>query len=141
MLLSLLYAVVRFLLEILLVRTSSEARLRAEVLALRHQLRILERQVNWPQWQPSDPDVHFSNLSNWATSSLALITKRSEISSEAALVLQRRLYGIRGAPATSAGVHSIRGRTVSSSCRTSATETTSPFFPPLELDRLQEGVR
>ena len=42
MLLSLLYAVVRFLLEILLVRTSSEARLRAEVLALRHQLRVLE---------------------------------------------------------------------------------------------------
>ena len=43
MLLSLLYAFVRFLLEILLVRTSSEARLRAEVLALRHQLRVLER--------------------------------------------------------------------------------------------------
>ena len=33
MLLSLLYSVVRFFLEILLVRTSSEARLRAEVLA------------------------------------------------------------------------------------------------------------
>ena len=54
MLLSLLYAVVRFLLEILLVRTSSEARLRAEVLALRHQLRVLERQVKRPQWRPSD---------------------------------------------------------------------------------------
>ena len=54
MLLSLLYSVVRFLLEILLVRTSSEARLRAEVLALRHQLRVLERQVKWPRWQQSD---------------------------------------------------------------------------------------
>ena len=32
---SILYSFVRFLLEILLVRTSSEARLRAEVLALR----------------------------------------------------------------------------------------------------------
>ncbi len=54
MLLSLLYSVVRFLLEILLVRTSSEARLRAEVLALRHQPRVLERQVKRPHWQPSD---------------------------------------------------------------------------------------
>ena len=54
MLLSLLYSLVRFVLEILLVRTSSEARLRAEVLALRHQLRVLERQVKRPHWQPSD---------------------------------------------------------------------------------------
>ena len=54
MLLRLLYSLVRFLLEILLVRTSSEARLRAEVLALRHQLRVLECQVKRPHWQPSD---------------------------------------------------------------------------------------
>ena len=51
---SILYSFVRFLLEILLVRTSSEARLRAEVLALRHQLRVLERQVKRPDWQQSD---------------------------------------------------------------------------------------
>ncbi len=39
MVFSLMYALARFLLEILLVRHQSEARLRAEVLALRHQLR------------------------------------------------------------------------------------------------------
>jgi putative transposase len=51
---SLAYAVVRLLLEILVVHRRPDARLRAEVLALRHQLRVLERQVGRPRWRPSD---------------------------------------------------------------------------------------
>ena len=51
---SLLYGVVRLLLEILIVRGRSDAELRAEVLALRHQPRVLERQVGRPRWQPTD---------------------------------------------------------------------------------------
>ena len=51
---SLAYAVVRVLLDILIVRGHSNTRLRAEVLALRHQLRVLERQVGRPRWQPAD---------------------------------------------------------------------------------------
>ena len=39
------YSLVRFLLDALLTRRQSELRLRAEVLALRHQIRVLERQV------------------------------------------------------------------------------------------------
>ena len=54
MLYSVLYVVVRFLLEVLIVRGRSQAKLRAEVLALRHQLAVLERQVGRPCWQPSD---------------------------------------------------------------------------------------
>ena len=54
MLYSFLYVMVRYLLEVLIVRGQSEARLRAEVLALRPQLAELERQVGRPRWQPSD---------------------------------------------------------------------------------------
>jgi putative transposase len=48
------YAVVRLLLEVLIVSGRPNATLRAEVLALRHQLRVLERQVGRPRWQPTD---------------------------------------------------------------------------------------
>jgi putative transposase len=54
MLLSLAYSLARFLAELCLVRTRSDAQLRAEVLALRHQLRVLERKLGKPRWQPGD---------------------------------------------------------------------------------------
>jgi len=50
MLLALLYQLVRYLTDLALVRTQSDAQLRAEVLALRHQLRVLERKVGKPAW-------------------------------------------------------------------------------------------
>jgi len=54
MLFALLYAVVRFLLDALFTRRQSEIRLQAEVLALRYQLGVLQRQVRRPRWQPMD---------------------------------------------------------------------------------------
>ena len=51
---TLLYALLRLLLELLFVRSRSEASLRLEVLGLRHQLKVLERQVGRPRWQPFD---------------------------------------------------------------------------------------
>ncbi len=54
MLLGLTYQLIRFIADLVLVRTRSDARLRAEVLALRHQLRVLERRVGKPAWQPAD---------------------------------------------------------------------------------------
>jgi len=54
MLLALLYQLVRYLTDLALVPTQSDAQLRAEVLALRHQLRVLERKVGKPAWQPGD---------------------------------------------------------------------------------------
>ncbi len=52
--LSLAYALVRFLLDLLAVRSRSELQLRAELLALRHQLRVLERKLGKPRWRPGD---------------------------------------------------------------------------------------
>ena len=54
MLLGLTYQLIRFLTDLVLVRTRSDAQLRAEVLALRHQLRVLGRKVGKPAWQPGD---------------------------------------------------------------------------------------
>ena len=54
MLLGLTYQLVLFVVDLVLVRTRSDAQLRAEVLALRHQLRVLERKVGKPAWQPGD---------------------------------------------------------------------------------------
>lgn len=54
MLLCLTYQVVCFVLDLVLVRTLSDAQLRAEVLALRHQLRVMERKTGKPAWQPAD---------------------------------------------------------------------------------------
>ena len=38
--------------ELCLVRTRSDVQLRAEMLALRHQLRVLERKLGRPRWRP-----------------------------------------------------------------------------------------
>ena len=54
MLLSLTYLLVLFVVDLVLVRTRSDAQLRAELLALRHQLRVLERKVGKPAWRPAD---------------------------------------------------------------------------------------
>jgi putative transposase len=51
---ALAYTVVRVLLEALIVGRKPDAKLQAEVLALRRQLRVLERQVSRPRWHPSD---------------------------------------------------------------------------------------
>ena len=52
MILSLAYSLARFLTKQCLVRRRSDAQLRAEVHALRHQLSVLERQLGKPRWQP-----------------------------------------------------------------------------------------
>jgi len=54
MLLGLTYQLGRLVADLVLVRTSSHAQLRAEVLALRHQLRVMERKIGKPAWQPGD---------------------------------------------------------------------------------------
>jgi hypothetical protein len=54
MILGLIYSTVRSLLDLLVLYRKTEAALQIEVLALRHQLRVLERQVRRPHFQPDD---------------------------------------------------------------------------------------
>ena len=54
MLASLLYSIVRLLVDLLSVRDREQAELQSEVLALRHQLRVLQRQVRRPRWRTGD---------------------------------------------------------------------------------------
>ncbi len=54
MLLALLNSLFRLLLDLLVVRCRSEAGLQSEILLLRHQLRVLQRQTRRPRWQPGD---------------------------------------------------------------------------------------
>ena len=54
MILGLLYSIVRSLLDLLVLCQKTEAALQIEVLALRHQLRVLERQVHRPRFRPAD---------------------------------------------------------------------------------------
>jgi hypothetical protein len=54
MLLALLYSLLRLLLDALFVRDHSADSLQSEVLLLRHQLRVLQRQVRRPRWQSGD---------------------------------------------------------------------------------------
>ena len=52
--LALLYSVFRLLLDALVDRRRSDASLRLELLVLRHQVRVLERQVKRPGWRSAD---------------------------------------------------------------------------------------
>jgi putative transposase len=54
MILGLFYFIVRSLLDLLVLCRKTEAALQIEVLALRHQLRVLERQVHRPRFQLAD---------------------------------------------------------------------------------------
>jgi len=51
---SMLYSLVRVLLDVMATSHSNEANLRAEVLALRRQVQVLERQIKRVRWEPGD---------------------------------------------------------------------------------------
>lgn len=51
---SLLYSLVRFLLDVVATSRADRAKLQGEVLALRRQVQVLERQVKRVRWTPGD---------------------------------------------------------------------------------------
>ena len=54
MLASLLYSLLRALLDVLATSRGDQAQLQAEVLALRRRIQVLERQVKRVRWAPGD---------------------------------------------------------------------------------------
>jgi hypothetical protein len=58
MIFGLLYSLVRSLLDLLVVSGKTDATVRAEVLALRHQLRVLERKVHRPRRMPRHGELN-----------------------------------------------------------------------------------
>ena len=51
---SLLYSLVRVLVDLFAISCTDEAKLEVEVLALRRQVQVLERQIKRVQWSPGD---------------------------------------------------------------------------------------
>ena len=51
---SLLYSLVGLLLDVIATSRSDQAKLQAEVLALRRQVQVLERQIKRVRWSPGD---------------------------------------------------------------------------------------
>ena len=51
---SLLYSLVRFLLDVIATSHGDQAKLQAEVLALRRQVQVLERQIKRVRWSAGD---------------------------------------------------------------------------------------
>ena len=51
---SLLYSLVRVLFDVMVTRSNDQAELQAEVLALRRQVQVLERQIKRVRWSPAD---------------------------------------------------------------------------------------
>jgi putative transposase len=73
---SMLYSLVRVVLDAIATSHSNEAKLRVEVLALRRQVQVLERQIKRVRWEPGDRMI------------LAALRERLPRSAWAALLVQ-----------------------------------------------------
>jgi putative transposase len=73
---SMLYSLVRVLLDVMATSHSNEAKLMAEVLSLRRQVQVLERQIKRVRWEPGDRMI------------LAALRERLPRSAWAALLVQ-----------------------------------------------------
>ena len=73
---SMLYSLIRVVLDAIATSHHNEAKLRAEVLALRQQVQVLERQIKRVRWEPADRMI------------LAALRERLPLSAWAALLVQ-----------------------------------------------------
>src|SRR5947207_4523669 len=109
--LSLLYWALRRLLQLLVLRMRSEREKEIEILVLRHQLRVLERQVARPQLRPSDRALlsAFSRALPRRAWASFFVTPATLLRWHRQLVARRWTYPHRrpGRPATSEDVRQL----------------------------------
>ena len=109
MLASLLYSIVRLLVDLLSIRDREQAELQAEVLALRHQLRVLQRQVRRPRWRPGDRMVLASLIERDPQETLVGLTTQSRDDPEVASGARATQVGcLRQVPTSVAAGHGPR---------------------------------
>jgi putative transposase len=109
--LSLVYWSLRRLLELAVLRSRSEREKEIEILLLRHQLRVLERQVARPRFTPADRALlaAFSRLLPREAWSSLLVTPATLLRWHRQLVARRWAYSGRrpGRPGTPAGLREL----------------------------------
>ena len=107
MLASLLYSIVRLLVDLLSIRDREQAELQTEVLALWHQLRVLQRQVRRPRWRPGDRMILATTMERLPTRRWSALLPSPETN----LRWHRELVGrLRQAPAPIAAGDGPSGR-------------------------------
>jgi hypothetical protein len=96
---SLVYSLIRVLLDVMVTRRSDQAGLQAEVLALRRQVQVLERQIKGVRWNPADRMI-FSALrerlprSAWA----GLLVRPETVLGWHRALVRRKWAAYRGRP-------------------------------------------
>jgi putative transposase len=98
---SMLYSLIRVVLDAIATSHHNEAKLRAEVLALRQQVQVLERQIKRVRWEPADRMIQAAlrerlPRSAWA----ALLVKPETVLGWHRELVRRRWVAYRGRPRT-----------------------------------------
>jgi hypothetical protein len=70
---SMLYSLIRLVLDAIATSHSNEAKLRAEVLASRRQVQVLERQIKRMRWEPGDRMILANSAGAVATLGLGFV--------------------------------------------------------------------
>jgi putative transposase len=98
---SMLYSLIRVVFDAIATSHRNEAKLRAEVLALRQQVRVLDRQIKRVRWEPADRMILAALRgrlphSAWA----ALLVKPETVLGWHRELVRRRWAAYRGRPRT-----------------------------------------
>ncbi len=96
---SLIYSLVRVLVDLIAVRRSDQAQLRAEMLVLRRQVQVLERQIRRVRWSPGDRMIMAALRDRLPRSAWAgLLVKPKTVLAWHRALVRRKWAGYRSRP-------------------------------------------